>query len=54
MFESELRALHRDLRTVAKAYIARLENDLLVCLSALRSYGPIEQVPREMLHQFVI
>src|SRR5205809_7826333 len=51
MFESELRSLHRDLRTIAKAYIARLENDLLVCLAALRSYGPIEQVPREMLHQ---
>jgi hypothetical protein len=51
MLESELRVLHRDLRTVAKAYIARLENDLFVCLAALRSYGPIEQVPREMLHQ---
>jgi hypothetical protein len=51
MLESELRMLHRDLRTIAKAYIARLENDLFVCLAALRSYGPIEQVPREMLHQ---
>jgi hypothetical protein len=51
MLESELHALHRDLRTVAKAYIARLENDLLVCLAALRSYGPIEQVSRETLHQ---
>ena len=51
MLESELRALHRDLRMIAKAYITRLENDLLICLAALRSYGPIEQVPREMLHQ---
>jgi hypothetical protein len=51
VLESELRSLHRDLRTIAKAYIARLENDLFVCLAALRSYGPIEQVPREMLHQ---
>ncbi len=51
MLESELRVLHRDLRTIAKAYIALLENDLFVCLAALRSYGPIEQVPREMLHQ---
>jgi hypothetical protein len=51
MLESELRSLHRDLRTIAKAYIARLENDLLVCLAALRSYGPIEKVPPEMLHQ---
>jgi len=51
MLESELRALHRDLRTTAKAYINRLENDLLVCLAALRSYGPIEHVSREMLHQ---
>src|SRR6201981_1024765 len=51
MLESELHSLHRDLRTTAKAYIARLENDLLVCLAVLRSYGPIEQVPREMLHQ---
>jgi len=51
MLESELRALHRDLRTIAKAYITRLENDLFVCLAALRSYGPIERVPREMLHQ---
>ena len=31
--------------------MARLENDLLICLVALRSYGPIEQVSREMLHQ---
>ena len=51
MLESELRALHRDLRMIAKAYITRLENDLLICLAALRSYGPIEQLPREMLHQ---
>src|SRR5439155_27281419 len=51
MFESELRALHRDLRTIARAYIARLENDLLVCLAALRSHGPIEQVSREMLQE---
>ena len=51
MLESELRALHRDLRIVTKAYVARLENDLLVCLAALRSYGPIEQVSREILHQ---
>src|SRR6266571_9440054 len=51
MLESELHALHRDLRTVAKAYVSRLENDLLVCIAALRSYGPIEQVPRETLHQ---
>jgi hypothetical protein len=51
MLESELRSLHRDLRTIAKAYIARLENDLFVCLAALRSYGAIEKVPREMLHQ---
>jgi hypothetical protein len=51
MLEFELRALHRDFRTIAKAYIARLENDLFACLAALRSYGPIEQVPREMLHQ---
>jgi hypothetical protein len=51
MLESELRALHRDLRTVARAYIARLENHLLICLAALRSYGPIEDVSREMLQQ---
>jgi hypothetical protein len=51
MLESELQALHRDLRTTAKAYINRLENDLLVCLAALRSYGPVEQVSREILHQ---
>jgi hypothetical protein len=51
MFESELHALHHDLRTVAKAYISRLENDLLVCIAALRSHGPIEQLPRELLHE---
>jgi hypothetical protein len=51
MLESELHALHQDLRIIAKAYIARLENDLLVCLAALRSYGPIEQVPRELLQE---
>jgi hypothetical protein len=51
MLESELQALHRDLRTTAKAYITRLENDLFVCLAALRSYGPIEHVSREILHQ---
>jgi hypothetical protein len=51
MLESELEALHRDLRTTAKAYITRLENDLFVCLAALRSYGPIEKVSREILQQ---
>jgi hypothetical protein len=51
MLDSELRALHHDLRTVAKAYISRLENDLLVCIAALRSYGPIERVPRERLQE---
>ncbi len=51
MFESELRALHHDLRTVAKAYISRLENDLLVCIAALRSYGPVERLPRELLQE---
>jgi hypothetical protein len=51
ILEAELHGLHRDLRTIAKAYIARLENDLFVCLAALRSYGAIEQVPREMLYQ---
>lgn len=51
MLESELRALHHDLRTVAKAYIARLENDLLVCIAALRSYGPVDQIRRELLQE---
>jgi hypothetical protein len=51
VFESELHALHRDLRMTAKAYIARLENDLVVCIAALRSYGPIEAVSREMLQE---
>jgi len=51
VLEDELHALHRDLLTTAKAYIARLENDLLVCLAVLRSYAPIEEVTREMLHQ---
>src|SRR5262249_1118034 len=51
MLESELRALHSDLRTTVRAYVTRLENDLFVCLAALRSYGPIEQVPREILYQ---
>jgi hypothetical protein len=51
MFESELHALHHDLRIVAKAYISRLENDLLVCIAALRSHGPIEQLPSELLHE---
>jgi hypothetical protein len=51
MLESELHALHHDLRTVAKAYVSRLENDLLVCIAALRSYGPIEEISRELLYQ---
>ena len=51
MLVSELRALNRDLRIIAKAYTTRLETDLFVCLAALRAYGPIEQVPQEMLHQ---
>ena len=51
MLEFELRALHSDSRTIAKPYIALLENDLFVCPAALRSYGPIEKMPREMLHQ---
>jgi hypothetical protein len=51
MLESELRTLHHDLRTVAKAYVTRLENDLLVCIAALRTYGPIERVAREVLQE---
>lgn len=51
MLESELRALHHDLRTVANAYIARLENDLLVCIAALRSYGPVDRIRRELLQE---
>ena len=51
MLESELRALHGDLRTVAKAYIARLENDLLVCIAALRASGPVEELSRELLQE---
>lgn len=51
MLESELHALHRDLRTTARAYVARLENDLLVCLAVLRACGPIENVSRGMLHE---
>jgi hypothetical protein len=39
------------LRTTAKAYVARLENDLLVCLAVLRSYGWIEHVSEEILRQ---
>jgi hypothetical protein len=37
MLASELRALQRDLRTIANAYTTRLETDLLVCLAALRA-----------------
>jgi len=51
MLEAELRELHHDLRKVAKAYISRLENDLLLCVAALRSYGPIERLPRELLQE---
>jgi hypothetical protein len=51
MLASELRALHRDLRTVANAYINRLETDLFVGLAALRACGPIEHIPREMMHE---
>jgi len=51
MLESELRGLHKDLRKVARAYINRLENDLLVCIASLRSYGPIERVSPDLLHE---
>ena len=51
MLESELRGLHKDLRKVARAYVNRLENDLLVCIASLRSYGPIERVSPELLHE---
>ena len=51
MLESELRGLHKDLRKVARAYINRLENDLLVCIASLRSYGPIDRVSPELLHE---
>src|SRR5262245_39610538 len=51
VLESELYALRRDLRTTARAYMTRLENDLVVCLATLRSYGPIENVSRQMLHE---
>ena len=39
------------MRTIAKAYIARLENDLLVCLAALKSIWTYRTMPREMLNQ---
>jgi hypothetical protein len=51
VLECELHALHHDLRTIAKAYISRLENDLLVSIAGLRSYAPIEQLSRESLQQ---
>jgi hypothetical protein len=51
MLESEVRWLHRDLRATASAYVARLENELRAAAAAIKSYGPVERLSRERLHQ---
>ena len=51
LLESELHALRRDLRATARAYTSRLESDLLASASVLGSYGPVEKLSRDRLHQ---
>ena len=51
MLELELRRLQRDLRLTASAYVARLEDEVRAAAAAVRSYGPVEHLSRERLHQ---
>lgn len=48
--ESELGGLRRDLRQTVKAYVRRLETDLLRSSDELKKFGPIEELSRENLH----
>jgi hypothetical protein len=49
--ELELRVLRRELRKTARAYISRLEADLLASAAALGCYEPIDKLSRERLHR---
>jgi hypothetical protein len=51
MLDAELQRLLRDLRATAKAYVARLDNDLRDAALAISSRGPVERLSREQLHQ---
>jgi hypothetical protein len=51
MLEAELKRLRRDLRATARAYVAKLENDLREAGLAIRSSGPVERLSRDQLHQ---
>jgi len=49
--ESELRALRRDLRATVRAYASRLERELIATATALKSYGPVDELSQERLHR---
>lgn len=51
MLESEITALHRDLRATLRAYVSRLESDLAATTAALKTYGPVDELSRERLHR---
>ena len=49
--QSEILALRRDLRATARAYASRLERELIATATALKSYGPVDELSQERLHR---
>ena len=47
----ELQELRRELRTTARAYTRRLEDELVATTDALSRYAPAEKLNREQLHR---
>ena len=51
LLQDELQALRRDLRTTARAYISRLESELLASMSVVGSLAHADQLPGAKLHE---
>ena len=47
----ELEELRRELRTTARVYTQRLEQELILTTAALDRYAPAEKLNREQLHR---
>ncbi len=47
----ELQKLRRELRTTARSYTQRLEDELIAATDALGHYAPAEKLTREQLHR---
>ncbi len=51
LLDSELTALRRDLRRTVRAYVSRLEGELVATSAVLKNYGPVDDLSRERLHR---